>query len=68
VGVASDNYGGEERCVQGLMGKPDGERLLGRYRHSWGDDIKMDIPKYGSACTGLIGPRIGISGEPLRIW
>jgi hypothetical protein len=26
-----------------LVGKPDGMRLLGRPRHRWEDNIKMDI-------------------------
>jgi len=65
--VVCGTYWGEERCIQDLMGKHDGERLLedigiveGKY--------KMYIQKYESACTGLIGPRIGICGELLWIW
>jgi hypothetical protein len=26
-----------------LVGKPDGKRLLGRKRHRWVDNIKMDL-------------------------
>jgi hypothetical protein len=26
-----------------LMGKPVGKRPLRRYRHKWGDNIKMDL-------------------------
>jgi hypothetical protein len=26
-----------------LMGKPEGKRPLGRRRHSWVDNIKMDV-------------------------
>jgi len=26
-----------------LVGKPDGERLLGKSRHTWEDNIKMDL-------------------------
>jgi hypothetical protein len=30
-----------------LMGKPDGERLLGRPRRRWMDNIKMDLTEIG---------------------
>ena len=36
-------YGGEERCVQGLVGKSEGKKPLGRPRHRWEDNIKMDF-------------------------
>jgi hypothetical protein len=26
-----------------LVGKPKGKRQLGKHRHEWEDDIKMDI-------------------------
>jgi len=36
---------GERRGVyRVLVGKPEGKRPLGRARHRWGDNIKMDIP------------------------
>jgi hypothetical protein len=38
---------GEERCIQGLVGKPEGKRPLGRPRHRWEDNIKMDLQKVG---------------------
>jgi len=28
-------YGGEERCIQGLVGRPEGNRILGKPRHRW---------------------------------
>ena len=31
--------GGEEKCVQGFGGKPEGKRLLGRPRCRWKDNI-----------------------------
>jgi hypothetical protein len=35
---------GEERGVyRGLVGKPEGKRLLGRPRHRWEDNIKTDL-------------------------
>ena len=35
---------GEDRGVQrALVGKPEGKRPLGRPRHRWEDNIKMDL-------------------------
>jgi len=35
---------GEKRGVyRVLMGKPEGKRPLGRPRHRWDDNIKMDL-------------------------
>jgi len=35
---------GERRGVyRVLMGKPEGKRPLGRHRHRWEDNIKMDL-------------------------
>ena len=35
---------GEDRGVHGLLvGKPQGKRSLGRPRHKWEDNIKMDL-------------------------
>jgi hypothetical protein len=35
---------GEGRVVHGvLVGKPEGRRPLGRPRHRWEDNIKMDL-------------------------
>jgi hypothetical protein len=34
----------ERRVIYGvLVGKPEGTRLLGRPRHEWKDNIKMDL-------------------------
>jgi hypothetical protein len=33
-----------------LVGKPDGKRPLGRPRHRWEDNIKMDLQKVGGGC------------------
>ena len=33
------------------MGKPEGKRPLGRFRHRWEDDIEMDLQELG--CGGL---------------
>jgi hypothetical protein len=36
-------YGGEERCMQVLVGTPEGRRPLGRSRNRWECNIKMDL-------------------------
>jgi hypothetical protein len=33
-----------------LVGKPEGKRPLGRPRHTWKDNIKMDLQEVGSCC------------------
>jgi hypothetical protein len=41
---------GEDRGVyRVLVGKPEGKRLLGRPRHRWEDNIKMDLQEVGGA-------------------
>jgi hypothetical protein len=43
---------GEERVVHRvLVGKPEGKRPLGRPRHRWENNIKMDLQKVGR-CRG----------------
>jgi hypothetical protein len=58
---------GESRCVyMVLVGKPEGKRSLGKPRHRWEDNIKMDLQKVGcEAWTGLIWLRIGTGGGHL---
>jgi len=51
MGGARGAYGGGERRIQGLMGKPEGKRPLGRHRHRWEDNIKVDIQEVG--CGGM---------------
>ena len=42
---------GEGRVVHRvLMGKPEGERPLGRPRRRWEDNIKMDLQEVGGGC------------------
>jgi len=53
MGGACSTYGGEERCIHGFVGKPEGKRLLGRSRHRWEDNKffrKLDV----GAWTGSI--------------
>ena len=39
--------GGEERCMQGFDGIPEGKSPLGRPRRRWEDNIKMDLQEVG---------------------
>jgi hypothetical protein len=44
-----------------LVGKPEGNRPLGRPRRWWADNIKMDLRWDGLVWNGLIWLRIGTS-------
>ena len=40
--------GGESRCIYSvLVGKSEGKKPLGRTRHRWEDNIKMDREEVG---------------------
>ena len=55
MGGACSTYGGEERCIQGLVGKSEGKRPLGRSRLRWEDNIKIVLEDVGrGAWIGLI--------------
>jgi hypothetical protein len=45
-----------------LVGRPEGRLPLGRPRHRWKDNIKMNLQEVGCAWTGLSWLRIGIGG------
>ena len=47
MGGACSICGGEERCIQFFVGKPEGKRPLGRPRHRWEDNIKMGLQETG---------------------
>jgi hypothetical protein len=47
MGRACGAYGEGYWCAQGVGGRPEGKRLLGRPRHRWGDNIKMDLHEIG---------------------
>jgi len=47
---------GEERGVyRVLVGKPEGRRPLGRPRHRWVDNIRMDLQEVGCGYMDWIG-------------
>jgi hypothetical protein len=49
-----------------LVGKRKGKRPLGRSRHRWEDNIKMDLQEMGGvAWTGLIWLKTGTGGGHL---
>ena len=54
MGGACSAYGGEERRIQGFVGKPEGKKPLGRSRRRWEDDIKMDLQKVSCGGRDLI--------------
>jgi hypothetical protein len=37
-----------------LLGKPEGKRPLGRLRHRWEDNIKVDLQEVGCGCMDWI--------------
>jgi hypothetical protein len=56
---------GEKRGIyRSLVGKPEGQRPLGRPRRRWEDNIKLDLQEMG-AWTELIWLRIGTGGGHL---
>ena len=48
-----------------LVGKPEGKRPLGRPRHRWEDNIKMDLQEVGGVETGWSWLSIGTGGVQL---
>jgi len=56
---------GEERgAYRVLVEKPEGRRPLGRPRHRWVDDIKMDLQEVGCGYMDWIG----LAQERDRCW
>jgi hypothetical protein len=55
---------GSRRCMyRVLVGRPDRKKLLGRPRHRWKDNIKMDLQEVGwEEWLGLLWLRIGTGG------
>ena len=51
MGGACSVPGREESRIQGFMAKPEGKRPLGRPRHRWEDNIKMNLEE--DECGGM---------------
>ena len=52
---ACDTYGRWDRCIHNLVGKPEGQRPLGRSKYRGEDNIKMYIQEMGwRGMSGLI--------------
>ena len=47
MGGACSTYVGEGRCIQVLVGKPEGKRPLGRLMRRWEENNKMDLQDVG---------------------
>jgi hypothetical protein len=64
--VACSAYGGEDRCIKGLVGKVEGKRPLGRLRRRCEENIKMDLQEVGCRVwTRSSWLRIGTGGGHL---
>ena len=53
MGGACSAYGERRAVYRVLMGKPEGKRPLGRPRHSWEDNINLDLQEVGCGGYGL---------------
>jgi len=47
MGRACSTHGRDEKCIQILVGKPDGKRSFRRPRCGWKDNIRMDLREIG---------------------
>jgi hypothetical protein len=66
MGGACSTYGREERCIRGLVEKPEGKRPFGRPRRGWENNIKADLQEVEcGAWTGLIWLGIRTGGGRL---
>ena len=54
MGGACSTYGESKRVYRVLVGKPGGKRPVGRPRHIWEGNIKMDLQEMGCEVMDLI--------------
>jgi hypothetical protein len=54
MGGSCSAYRGEEKRMQGLVGKSEGKRPLRIPRRRWDDNIKMDLQQVGCGGIGWI--------------
>jgi len=64
MGGACSAYGGRRGLYRVLIEKPEGKRPLGRPRHSWEDNIKMDLQEVG--CWGMDWIEVARDGDRWR--
>ena len=55
MGRTHSTYGERRGVYRVLVGKPEGNRSLGRPRHRWEDNIKMDLWEVGCGGVDWIG-------------
>jgi hypothetical protein len=55
MGGACSTYGEGRGVYRGLVGKPEGKRPLGRPRHRWEYNIRMDLQEVECGCEDWIG-------------
>jgi hypothetical protein len=55
VGGTCGTNGREEEVYRLLVGKPEGNRPLGRLRRKWIDNIKIDLLEIGLSVVDWIG-------------
>ena len=55
MGWACGTYGCGEGAYRVLVGKPEGNRPLGRPTHIWVDNIRMDLQEVGCEYMDWIG-------------
>jgi hypothetical protein len=48
MGCTCSTIGQKKHAYRTLLGKPEGERPLGRPRHTWVDNIKVELRDTGS--------------------
>jgi hypothetical protein len=68
MGRPCSTNGEKRNAYRLLVGKPEGERPLGRPRRRWVDNIRMDLGEVGWGDVdwiGLVWLRIGTGGELL---
>jgi len=60
LGGTCSTYGERRGIYRFLVGKPEEKRPLGRHRHRWEDDIKMDLQEVEyETWTGSSWLRVG---------
>jgi hypothetical protein len=64
MGGGSSTDEGDKRCIQGLVGKPEGKRPFGRPAHRWEDNIRVN-PEDGRTWGTLVWLRTGKGGGSL---